>query len=233
LPGLSWRDSLTATTAFRSLGFVLVRPVQCKAEDDDEGDWEVSYTALTTYWPDGKSRLKLQRRCRRPARRQRTSQPVRWRVRRGLHRCLAKSKHRADSLQSHGEIKLEISNRFNSDRVPSGPIFPAITTLVVEPLFSGFPESIFHADPYAGNLMVQTQKHPSFTLVLPDWRRDGPALCAAALPLIVRGSFCGKEEMLCICKKLVDSLRKSMRRFLLKLRNYPEPPSQEKKRKKT
>jgi hypothetical protein len=44
---------------FDRLGFVLVRPVQCKAEDDDEGDWEVSYTALTTYWPDGKPRLKL------------------------------------------------------------------------------------------------------------------------------------------------------------------------------
>src|SRR5271166_621880 len=27
-----------------------------------------------------------------------------------------------------------------------------------DPLFSGLPESIFHADPHAGNLMVQTQK---------------------------------------------------------------------------
>jgi hypothetical protein len=149
-----------------------------------------------------------------------------------FHASRKKLRSRANSLQSHGEIKLQKSNRFNSDRVPSGSIIPAITTLVVEPLFSGFPESIFHADPHAGNLMVQTQKHPSFTLVLSDWGRDGPALCAAALPLIVRGSFYGKEEMLCICKKLVDPLRKSMRRFLLKLRNHPEPPSQEKKRKK-
>ena len=31
--------------------------------------------------------------------------------------------------------------------------------LVLDPLFSGLPQSIFHADPHAGNLMVQTQKH--------------------------------------------------------------------------
>src|SRR6201993_5040138 len=30
--------------------------------------------------------------------------------------------------------------------------------LVLDPLFSGLPESIFHADPHAGNLMAQTQK---------------------------------------------------------------------------
>jgi predicted unusual protein kinase regulating ubiquinone biosynthesis (AarF/ABC1/UbiB family) len=41
--------------------------------------------------------------------------------------------------------------------------------LVLDPLFSGLLESIFHADPHAGNLMVQTQKHVPLTLVLPDW----------------------------------------------------------------
>jgi aminoglycoside phosphotransferase (APT) family kinase protein len=30
-------------------------------------------------------------------------------------------------------------------------------------------ELIFHADPHAGNLMVQTQKHAPLTLVLLDW----------------------------------------------------------------
>ena len=30
---------------------------------------------------------------------------------------------------------------------------------VLDPLFSGFPESVFQADPHAGNLMVQTQKN--------------------------------------------------------------------------
>jgi hypothetical protein len=80
--------------------------------------------------------------------------------------------------------------------------------------------------------MVQTQKHPSFTLALGDWGETG-LLSARLHYLVVRGSFCGKEEMLCICKKLVDPLRKSMRRLLLKLRNHPEPPSPEKKRKKT
>jgi predicted unusual protein kinase regulating ubiquinone biosynthesis (AarF/ABC1/UbiB family) len=38
--------------------------------------------------------------------------------------------------------------------------------------FPDFPESIFHVDPHAGNLMAQTQKHPSFTFLLPDWGRD-------------------------------------------------------------
>ena len=38
---------------------------------------------------------------------------------------------------------------------------------------SGLPESIFHADPHAGNLMVQTQKHAPLTLVLLDWSQAG------------------------------------------------------------
>ena len=52
--------------------------------------------------------------------------------------------------------------------------------LVLDPLFSGLPESIFHADPHAGNLMVQTQKHAPLTLVLLDWSQASPALCTAA-----------------------------------------------------
>jgi ubiquinone biosynthesis protein len=45
--------------------------------------------------------------------------------------------------------------------------------LVLDPLFSGLPESIFHADPHAGNLMVQTQKRALLTLVLLDWSQAG------------------------------------------------------------
>jgi predicted unusual protein kinase regulating ubiquinone biosynthesis (AarF/ABC1/UbiB family) len=37
--------------------------------------------------------------------------------------------------------------------------------LVLDPLFSGLPESIFHADPHAGNRMAQTQKQAPLTLV--------------------------------------------------------------------
>ena len=44
---------------------------------------------------------------------------------------------------------------------------------VLDPLYSGLPESIFHADPHAGNLMVQTQKHAPLTLVLLDWSQAG------------------------------------------------------------
>jgi predicted unusual protein kinase regulating ubiquinone biosynthesis (AarF/ABC1/UbiB family) len=45
--------------------------------------------------------------------------------------------------------------------------------LVLDPLFSGLSESIFHADPHAGNLMAQTQKHAPLTLVLLDWSQAG------------------------------------------------------------
>ena len=45
-------------------------------------------------------------------------------------------------------------------------------------LFSGLPESIFHANSHAGNLMVQTQKHAPFTLVLLDWSQAGGRLSA-------------------------------------------------------
>ena len=38
--------------------------------------------------------------------------------------------------------------------------------LVLDPLFCGLPESIFHADPHAGNLMAQTHKNAPLTLVL-------------------------------------------------------------------
>ena len=38
--------------------------------------------------------------------------------------------------------------------------------LLLDPLFSGLPESIFHDDPHAGNLMVQTQKAGAAKVIL-------------------------------------------------------------------
>ena len=42
-------------------------------------------------------------------------------------------------------------------------------SLILEPLFSGTPESIFHADPHAGNILVQKQENGELALVLLDW----------------------------------------------------------------
>jgi hypothetical protein len=42
-------------------------------------------------------------------------------------------------------------------------------------------ELIFHGDPHAGSLMVQTQKHAPLTLVLLDWSQAG-RLSATAAP---------------------------------------------------
>jgi len=45
--------------------------------------------------------------------------------------------------------------------------------LILDPLFSGLPESIFHADPHAGNLLAQTHKYTPFKLVVLDWSQAG------------------------------------------------------------
>jgi len=46
-------------------------------------------------------------------------------------------------------------------------------SLILEPLFSGLPESIFHADPHAGNIIVQTHKERLSLIVLLDWSQAG------------------------------------------------------------
>jgi len=45
-------------------------------------------------------------------------------------------------------------------------------SLILEPLFSGLPESIFHADPHAGNILLQLHKYES-VVVLIDWSQAG------------------------------------------------------------
>ena len=44
-------------------------------------------------------------------------------------------------------------------------------SLILEPLFSGLPESIFHADPHAGN--IHLQMHKAGAIVLLDWSQAG------------------------------------------------------------
>jgi predicted unusual protein kinase regulating ubiquinone biosynthesis (AarF/ABC1/UbiB family) len=61
---------------------------------------------------------------------------------------------------------------------------------VLDPLYSGLPESIFHADPHAGNLMVQTQKHAPPTLVLLDWSQAGRLSAPLRHALIALCLYC-------------------------------------------
>src|SRR5271166_4740659 len=85
--------------------------------------------------------------------------------------------------------------------------------LVLDPLFSGLPQSIFHADPHAGNLMVQTQKHAPLTLVLLDWSQAGRLSAPLRHPLIALCLYCvtGDEPSPDLLTRLLESNRKSIR----------------------
>jgi ubiquinone biosynthesis protein len=84
--------------------------------------------------------------------------------------------------------------------------------LVLDPLFSGLPESIFHADPHAGNLMVQTQKHVPLTLVLLDWSQAGRLSAPLRHALIALCLYCvtGDEPSPEVLKRLLESNRQSI-----------------------
>jgi ubiquinone biosynthesis protein len=85
--------------------------------------------------------------------------------------------------------------------------------LVLDPLFSGLAESIFHADPHAGNLMMQTQKHAPLTLVLLDWSQAGRLSAPLRHALIALCLYCvtGDEPSPEVLVRLLESNRKSIR----------------------
>jgi ubiquinone biosynthesis protein len=85
--------------------------------------------------------------------------------------------------------------------------------LLLDPLFSGLPESIFHADPHAGNLMVQTQKHAPLTLVLLDWSQAGRLSAPLRHALIALCLYCvtGDEPSPEVLTQLLENNRKSIR----------------------
>src|SRR5271165_1506037 len=85
--------------------------------------------------------------------------------------------------------------------------------LVLDPLFSGLPQSIFHADPHAGKLMVQTQKHAPLTLVLLDWSQAGRLSAPLRHALIALCLYCGTgaEPSPDVLTRLLESNRKSIR----------------------
>jgi ubiquinone biosynthesis protein len=85
--------------------------------------------------------------------------------------------------------------------------------LVLDPLFSGLPETIFHADPHAGNLMAQMQKHAPLTLVLLDWSQAGRLSASLRHALIALCLYCvtGDEPSPQVLTRLLESDRKSIR----------------------
>jgi ubiquinone biosynthesis protein len=85
--------------------------------------------------------------------------------------------------------------------------------LLLDPLFSGLPESIFHADPHAGNLMVQTQKYVPLTLVLLDWSQAGRLSAPLRHALIELCLYCftGDEPSPDVLRRLLESNRTSIR----------------------
>ena len=85
--------------------------------------------------------------------------------------------------------------------------------LVLDPLFSGLSESVFHADPHAGNLMAQMQKHTPFTLVVLDWSQAGRLSAALRHALIALCLSCiaGDQPSPGIVMRLLQSNRKSIR----------------------
>ena len=82
--------------------------------------------------------------------------------------------------------------------------------LVLDPLFSGLPETILHADPHAGNLLVQTQKHAPLTLVLLDWSQAGRLSAPLRHALITLCLYCvtGDEPTPDLLARLLESDRK-------------------------
>jgi ubiquinone biosynthesis protein len=79
--------------------------------------------------------------------------------------------------------------------------------LILDPLFSGLPETIFHADPHAGNLMMQTHKYASFTLVILDWSQAG-RLSAPLRHALIELCLCcytGKQPSRKVLLRLLES----------------------------
>jgi ubiquinone biosynthesis protein len=85
--------------------------------------------------------------------------------------------------------------------------------VILDPLFSGLHASIFHADPHAGNLMVQTQKHAPLTLVILDWSQAGRLSAPLRHALIALCLCCitGDEPSPDILTRLLESNLKSIR----------------------
>ena len=78
--------------------------------------------------------------------------------------------------------------------------------LFLEPLFSGADESIFHADPHAGNILAQRESDGEVTLVLLDWSQAGrlPAPLRHAIVEFCLYSIAGNDPPAAVLKRIVE-----------------------------
>jgi ABC1 atypical kinase-like domain len=113
------------------------------------------------------------------------------------------------AVQARPDLELDYESRRDAARL-------VFRRLILDPLFSGLPESIFHADPHAGNLMMQTQKHAPLTLVPLDWSQAGRLSAPLRHALIALCLYCvtGDEPSPDVLMRLLESDRKSIRIML-------------------
>lgn len=102
---------------------------------------------------------------------------------------------------------LEVPMDEKARRLAAGLLFRSI---ILEPLFSGLPEAIFHADPHAGNLLARTHKDGSLGLVLLDWSQAA-RLCLRERNALVR-----------ICLAAIAGVPPSRHSIELLLQRVPE-----------
>jgi ubiquinone biosynthesis protein len=97
------------------------------------------------------------------------------------------------------ETPLEAASRRSTARL-------LFRSLFLEPLFSGLPESIFHADPHAGNIMVQKQKDGAVVLVLLDWSQADrlPATLRHAIVELCLHSVTGNDPPVPVLERILQ-----------------------------
>jgi ubiquinone biosynthesis protein len=80
-------------------------------------------------------------------------------------------------------------------------------SLFLEPLFSGVPESIFHADPHAGNILAQKQENGEVALVLLDWSQADrlPAGLRHAVVELCLHSMTGNNPPVPVLERILES----------------------------
>lgn len=80
-------------------------------------------------------------------------------------------------------------------------------SLLLEPVFSGLPESIFHADPHAGNIHAQRDRMGNLRLVLLDWSQADrlSASLRYALVELCLHCFVGQAPSPDLLRRLVET----------------------------
>jgi len=80
----------------------------------------------------------------------------------------------------------------NARRSIARQLFRAV---ILEPLFSGLPQTIFHGDPHAGNILLQKSKQGAVRIILLDWSQAGRLSAQISHGLIELCLNCVDEAM--------------------------------------